>query len=76
MTRLAQKKDDTKELQNEYIEVYKLVRKGRKKCRLESEKVNIDAALTRTFWEGLSLLCDQRRYSTDGFRKYTRKWRI
>jgi len=80
MTQLTQKKDDIKELQNEelqneYIEVFKLIRL-KSEIKLESEKIDIDTALVRTFWEGLTLLCDQRRYSTHGFRRYTRKWRI
>lgn len=66
--------ENTKSLDNN-IDVYSLTRK-KGGLKINSDRINIDDAIILTLIEGLTHICDQRRYSLDRLKRYTRKWNI
>lgn len=60
---------------NDTVELFSLSReKG--ELILKKNSITVDDAVLQVLVNGLSLICDQKRYSDDGFRRYTEKWRI
>lgn len=48
--------------------------KKRGELALEEQLFTQDEAIMDFFYRGFIMICDQRRYSHDNFKKYTRKW--
>ena len=74
MAQLTETLDDIQEQQNEHIQVLKLTQ-TRGGIQLKAEEFDIDSAVIYTFLNGLTLVCNQERYSDDELKKYTRKYR-